>query len=1427
MSDVFQLSDTLSTNLIAVAHAAEQQRIKKWLDIDAQVQTLLVAQPSLYSLIHYNLKNTFTDVSGDLDPEHLLVIHNTETGSDPTITLVQPLNVIDTVLEALGNGQPPSYVVQQTMIKSDSGLSTASLDVIRFETFVADMYRDLATDVKTRTTEFWGAQVTLTGSKSRRAWLIDKLRDGLQAECELLSYDDTLTPEQMQLVKQVLRYPTLTARGALATYARPAVYALELKGQAGLSAIAFAGAWVMTSRDGTGAEDASGAFSIPAKAEVVHIDAKANVGKVVLYTPSGGLQGFESLPALHTELERRWRAVSEFESMLELVSLEDRPRILGLDKGPDASLEWMFSEIKESIFEHRFNAHDQQRQHNLTYTLSRATTVTVTQLREDLARVLDYGPCFKQIKAFSARVYKKTAKKTREWLLKASAEDRQAWTNASELYNNQRLIADEEGEPSPHQFGNKPFLLNYAREQIRQHILLEYGIEIDPDTVFVTTTAAERGSGPIIPVSTYGSSSYTAVNSLSRTGPSIKLVSVSRTMTQLALENVSKLDVDYALTAYVTTGAANGPRLSTLSASQIKSIIRTVNIGDNYEAFLKDKLIDSPQAVSRRETNVQLRLAQMRVDALEAKISMDFSPDRLDRGYRWVEALLSEAEHPTDLAVVEGHRIKAYQLLIGEVTVRGVLIIATQPISDYEQSLVKLSLITPQPLFSVSSLVVYTPEAPDGQRFREFENHSHLTNKFLNNQDFYDYFVERVNQSDQANVRQLLTTGVRGPNARKELITGNLIEQMYLADVRYAIANADALSTSTSESNQMTAWSSFETALDIISIVLPFKVTAVLALGRSLLSLWNGFDALKRDSQQEALGYFIGVLSHLVDAGVDIGVAIARQPLKAVASLALPPKIAYTKNLSGVTLRSDGVYAGIYEKVPKHGGYSQYFIQQEKHWYQVKYDKDRLVWRVIDMRRPQAWYRSAIVQGSDDLWRVQTPLLYLRGGGPSTLAPYRVRVALPQLSFEQARKFLDQFNFPGLHQAQLELDLAEHLVKYKELPLWSLPYLKPDFDEIVALAMAPSRASRRALPATRRKAPTSSETQQVHATRPPPASTSTAVVEELNSASWKQWGQTIDEGSLTPLSLYPPIFHVSSGGRRYRAIKIDGLYYEALPQNYLPNLDRVFIKHPDKPINGYKKLEQILLDTPYLQPRLAQFANGVWKLHEPIFHKAIRFFISDILPSLTLESTQLLAERLYRAADTLSQDLTLNRLLQINRTLHGWRSGNVVPEHIQLGDPFALLTRATTLGERIYKVGTQVTQGVFERLDFTLLADEHLLLSVMHSDPIKALNRTMRSLLERQGFKIYPDIPGLTELVFRRQGSNTMSYMQLHTINSPYLTLAKELSESVDVFIRKNPLAPLSLAMSTAKAEGKLITLLGGVQTQVPIGLPIAFVYRV
>ena len=64
MSDVFHLSDALSTELVMASPDAEEQRSQTWAALDTAIQTLLADQPTRESVLHDELKTWFLEATG-------------------------------------------------------------------------------------------------------------------------------------------------------------------------------------------------------------------------------------------------------------------------------------------------------------------------------------------------------------------------------------------------------------------------------------------------------------------------------------------------------------------------------------------------------------------------------------------------------------------------------------------------------------------------------------------------------------------------------------------------------------------------------------------------------------------------------------------------------------------------------------------------------------------------------------------------------------------------------------------------------------------------------------------------------------------------------------------------------------------------------------------------------------------------------------------------------------------------------------------------------------------------------------------------------------------------------------------------------------------------------------------------------------------
>ncbi len=83
-------------------------------------------------------------------------------------------------------------------------------------------------------------------------------------------------------------------------------------------------------------------------------------------------------------------------------------------------------------------------------------------------------------------------------------------------------------------------MLGYARQQLIQRIKTERNIEVDPDSIFISTTEALQTGAVIYP---FGGSGFPAGVSIERTGPSITHKTTVRSLSELALANVGDAEV--------------------------------------------------------------------------------------------------------------------------------------------------------------------------------------------------------------------------------------------------------------------------------------------------------------------------------------------------------------------------------------------------------------------------------------------------------------------------------------------------------------------------------------------------------------------------------------------------------------------------------------------------------------------------------------------------------------------------------------------------------------------------------------------------------------------------------------------------------------------------------------------------------------------
>jgi len=525
-----------------------------------------------------------------------------------------------------------------------------------------------------------------------------------------------------------------------------------------------------------------------------------------------------------------------------------------------------------------------------------------------------------------------------EWLENASTEDVNARHQALENYQ-QALIAAQVPElPDITEFGQPEKLRAYAKEQLGQRLSVDLGADLDPDQIFVTTTTTVLAGDPIL---------VPDIGPVHQPGQEpLEFVPTTRSLTDFSLENVGVADLDFWTSASFTD--ASGNSIPSLNRSYVHGLVRDLNVGGSYESFLETHLLTSAQGQANRDAYASVMHAQMQVDAIEAKMAGDFAdnkllaPERCDRAFNWVTAVLDHPEDTPQRAKVDNHHIQANTLKINAVPIEGLIV------------------IKPAETEAISALVIYTPEAPKGQRYKEFPSTTEMRDELLTDPQFLDYLVARAPADSQAELRRALTSDPGRLFITTDVITGNLYHASYEVEARRAISNVDQQTTSTGEANLRTAWEIASGTVGLALEFTPLRIRGAVAAGRSIYAFTKCVSA-----ESSAATHCVQAALLLAD-GFTPGKSKAPKGVTPVLNTGL----ALGKSPTGLIRRTDGIYKGVFEKTSASGS-SRFYIKSGSDTYLVRYDPyDPLqpTWKIVDRRRPDAYYQQRITQDKHGNW---------------------------------------------------------------------------------------------------------------------------------------------------------------------------------------------------------------------------------------------------------------------------------------------------------------------------------------------------------------------------------------------------------------------------------------------------------------------------
>ncbi|URL58295.1 hypothetical protein IM816_17150 [Luteibacter flocculans] len=547
----------------------------------------------------------------------------------------------------------------------------------------------------------------------------------------------------------------------------------------------------------------------------------------------------------------------------------------------------------------------------------------------------------------------------------------------------------------------------------------------------------------------------------------IRFPSETLSLIELAFRNISSLPTDG-----LTVVRADGTPRDDISADALREIVRDLDLPNAYAQHLDEALGSSPEGLLQRALASDVLKARMRFEAADARLSYfdadeprSFMDDRLERGFQWVQAVLDHPD-PAQRAKVERHEIVVHQLTYKGSPLTGVFMIAARQRK------------------AVARVVLYTPDAPDGIAFREFDDWNDLNQRFILDRRFESYLLDRLpteyTEVDDQGKRHFKTVKLNGrsvdwvlgtgnclectqipENFQEREVTGSFLDAAYDTTIALAKRNAHHISR-TSLRAQVDGW--FDV---VIGWNLPLNVAREVVVGtiqsipNTANAAWRFYDHVKAGESIEALSAFATaygsavLLAHPFRSPRSIGGSYVRNAFQAKGFVhsgrtLMAPDAVFEKRFI-----AKGVSAPA-GPAPASGVYTigvDRFIHQGGKFYQVRFDSNINGWRLTYKGTPDStftgpaierlpggqWYyrRVGLLGGMDNVSMDQLTTLSTTLRNTATLAPELQPLSQYQRSVVLG-KLLDQLGFDDALQVSRAMNVQPAAVYASHLHAWDV-----------------------------------------------------------------------------------------------------------------------------------------------------------------------------------------------------------------------------------------------------------------------------------------------------------------------------------------------------------------------------------------------------
>lgn len=680
--------------------------------------------------------------------------------------------------------------------------------------------------------------------------------------------------------------------------------------------------------------------------------------RTLAFSAATGWESFATLDDAHAEMEHRARRA--------MVSTRDLPGIARQhlqDVGTEAFVASrdMATAPFDTFVERSIGAQrDKLNQAWFEFTLARSGDDRTRALVDTAYDTLRLDHAFDVAGILAVRHAALMETFNEERLAGVPAQVASDWRAAEDAYRSALgAVADREDETG---LSTPASLATHATSALKER-LQGLGVSHDPSDILVRI---DRGSDP--------AARLESLQALFK-GPApahIRLV-------DLAYQNMSVFDP-----VQLSAQAGDGTVIAALDGATIRSLVRDLDLSTRYQAYVEATFRTGTEATMRRDHAATLQLAHMGLLAAEARLAYyltdvprSFRADHAERGFRWVKAAL-DAPVAANRARVEKHDVVVYQMTYLGTPLRDLLVFGVGNPA------------------SVPSIVLYTPDAPDGISFREFDDRAEAARQFFYHPAFREYLLDRLpseyarvlpNGSAREFAGSRLANWVLGSSSasaytrteapfEERRIEGDFLAASYDVDVELGKRNVRTLTRSAEQANW--AWLvDWPRAVMSNTMVEDAIKGVVLAPARAAQAAWRFYDNVKAGDGAQAFVDFADFYNTSLSMAAPVysfstaplARAIAGARFRAAGRLvetrpAVQPAVVFESRFAakGVGKSGSPNSEGIHLIANKA------YIEHRGQMYGVRYDIDHATWRLARPGASPASYGPAIKRTSPGSW---------------------------------------------------------------------------------------------------------------------------------------------------------------------------------------------------------------------------------------------------------------------------------------------------------------------------------------------------------------------------------------------------------------------------------------------------------------------------